>query len=80
MQATINYPQSSWRSRIGWFSVGPLAGIIILATILLLASNSYAEQHRNQIYTGVFVAGQDLGKLTQAEAVQMIAGLDITND
>ncbi|MFK7802744.1 MAG: VanW family protein [Anaerolineae bacterium] len=80
MQATVNYPQTSWRSRIGWFSVGPLAGLIILATILLLTSNSYADQHRNRVYTGVFVGGHDLGEMTQAEATEAIQALSSAVD
>lgn len=80
MQATINFPQSTWRSRIGWFSVGPLAGLIILTTILLLTSSSYTQQHRNRVYTGVFVAGHDLGEMTQEQAADVIRDLSSINN
>lgn len=80
MQATVNYPRTSWRSRIGWFSVGPLAGLIILATILLLTSNSYADQHRNRVYTGVFVGGHDLSEMTQTEAAEAIQSFSSTSN
>ena len=79
MQATVNYPHSNWRSRVGWFSIGPLAGLIIVATILLLTSNSYAEQHRNKVYTGVYVAGLDLSEMTLSEATGAIEALSATN-
>ena len=79
MQATVNYPQSNWRSRFGWFSIGPLAGLIIVATMLLLTTNSYAEQHRNKIYTGVYVAGYDFSEMTLSEAEDAISVFSSTD-
>lgn len=79
MQATVNYPQSNWRSRIGWFSIGPLAGLIIVATMLLLTSNSYAEQHRNKVYTGVYVGGLDLSEMSLSEATDEIRTFSSTD-
>ena len=79
MQATAGYSQSNWGSRIGWFSVGPLAGAIILATIMLLTSSSYSQKHANRVYTGVYVAGLDLSELTPEEAAQQIQSSSLTN-
>ena len=79
MQATVNYPQSNWRSRVGWFSIGPLAGLIVVATMLLLTTSSYAEQHRNKIYTGVYVAGYDLSEMTLSEAEDAIRAFSSTD-
>ena len=79
MQATVNYPQSNWRSRVGWFSIGPLAGLIIVATMLLLTSNSYAEQHRNKVYTGVYVGGLDLSEMSLPEATDAIRTFSSTD-
>lgn len=79
MQASVNYSQSNWGSRIGWFSIGPLAGLIIVATILLLTSNSYAEQHRNKVYTGVYVGGLDLSEMSLTEAADTIRVFNATD-
>ena len=79
MQATAGYSQSNWGTRIGWFSVGPLAGAIILATIMLLTSSSYSQKHANRVYTGVYVAGVDLSELTAEEAAQQIQTSSLTN-
>ncbi len=78
MQATVNYPQSNWISKIAWFSIGPLTGAIILATILLLTSSSYSQKHANKVFTGVFVAGHDLSGMSLDEATAEIDGLGLT--
>ena len=75
MQATAPFSHNNWRAKIGWFSLGPLSGLIIVGTILLLMANSYADQHRNRMYTGVYVSGIDLSKMTQEEAVGALTQL-----
>ncbi len=79
MQATVNYPQSNWLSKIGWFSIGPLTGAIILATILLLTSSSYSQKHANKVFTGVYLAGHDLSELTLEETTAKINALGLTD-
>lgn len=79
MQATAPYTQKNWAARIGWFSLGPLSGLIIIGTILLLTANSYAERHTNRIYTGVYVSGIDLSEMTQDEAAAALVQLSATD-
>ena len=58
----------SWGMRIGWFSIGPLAGLILAGIALLFLMNGYQQQHENKIYTGVYVNQVDLSELTLDEA------------
>jgi vancomycin resistance protein YoaR len=51
-----------------WFIVGPVLGVLIAAIAVWGLSVWYATEHEGQIYTGVHVAGVELGGLTPAEA------------
>ncbi|MDJ0756024.1 MAG: VanW family protein [Ardenticatenaceae bacterium] len=74
MQA--NYPvtgkKSSWGTRLGWLSVGPMSALVVLLVILLLTLVSYQQRHDGRIYTGVYVNSIDLGELTPAEAANRL--------
>ena len=62
----------SWGTRLSWFSIGPLSGLVIMGVLILLLVNSYQGQHKNKIYTGVYVNQIDLSELTQAEAEERL--------
>ena len=67
-QAAYGNSPLNWKTKLGWFSIGPLTGLIIGLTLLLLGSTNYTQQHQNRIYTGISVAGLDLSRMTQPEA------------
>ena len=73
----LNSDRSSWSSKLGWLSLGPLSALLLLLVILLLTLVSYQERHDGRIFTGVTVGQIDLSELTAEEASVRLAQEDV---
>ena len=68
----ISQRASSWGTRLSWFSIGPLSGLVLVGVLILLLVNRYQGQHENKIYTGVYVNQIDLSELSQTEGEALL--------
>lgn len=74
MQATAPSNGGPALSRkLGFFLLPPLLALVGITLLFSLLTTQYRDEHRDRIYTGVSVAGVDLGGKTAAEAEALLA-------
>ncbi|MDX1612873.1 MAG: VanW family protein [Candidatus Promineifilaceae bacterium] len=57
---------------LSWFLAAPVTAVVLLVLIISVVVSLYRQQHDGRVFTGVMVAGVDLGQQSQVEAGQML--------
>ena len=75
MELQLNQPTTrhvSWWAKLRWFSLGPITGLVLLLLASSVTAATYQTDHQNLVFTGVTVAGVDVGGLTEAEVAERL--------
>ncbi|MCA9981055.1 MAG: peptidoglycan binding domain-containing protein, partial [Anaerolineales bacterium] len=60
--------QDNLKTRLRWFSLGPIVGLVLAVLALFAVVTMYQAEHDGRVFTGVQVANVDLSGLTPPEA------------
>jgi vancomycin resistance protein YoaR len=79
MQASRSFPspqpysgQNSLARNLSWFMVVPVSMAVLFSMAAVLLLTAYQVRHENRIFTGVYLWGIDLSRMTREEAGQAL--------